>query len=409
MSTSETFFVGILRFTVLLSKFLFSLLLIKYLALAEFGQWTFILGIVTYGIFLIGAETYNVLLRKFVRESFSKMEKHIANQWIFFLVQYVILIILSVFLAIYHNHMILTIVLVGFIVILEHATHEFHRLAIYVDDQVHANIILLLKSALWMMLFYLCFAAELIQFTIETVLIFWLLGAVIALLYSVTVYHWFLRQIRLYNSCFDKKIIKLYIRQVAPFFVLSLSIQTPLFLSRYILEITGQREELAIFGYFSTFGNGVEAMFGAIIIAKLIPQLMKIKPGDFDAKYKITETIKSYLIIALVFWIGSYTCLITILPKINSLIEKQALQDYNYIVSIIFLGQMFFSCGTIIQFGLYALDKDKELAILALKYLLISAALLLMLAPIYGSVGAATAMCISSFLIFLGRMRQLLD
>jgi O-antigen/teichoic acid export membrane protein len=126
-------------------------------------------------------------------------------------------------------------------------------------------------------------------------------------------------------------------------------------------------------------------------------------------KSKIVDSVKKYLVIALAFWTASFIVLYLVLPYINAFTQKEAMQDFILLFPIIFAGQMFFSFGAVIQYGLYALNRDRELAFLAAQYFVLSVTLLTFLIPLYGSVGAASAMCLASLFMFLGRVRQLFN
>ena len=406
---SEAIVVAMLRAGTLLGKFLFTIYLARVLTLSDFGLWTLMLAIVSYGIFFIGAETYNVVLRNYVRSSRMESIGGFSKQWYFFFFQYAILLVFgSLFRLLYGDESDL-IIIICCILILEHATHEFHRLAIYTDEQIHANFILLIKSTGWMSIAGYCIHAEIIEVSLKAIASFWLLGAGLSLIYCVSMFSWLPKLIDRSFVLFPKSRLKSYIIQIAPFYLMSLAIQTPVFLSRYFFEISSTREALAVYGYYTSFGNGIEALFGAVVIAKLIPVLLGQDGDSTPVKSKIVDGVKKYLVISLVFWTASFIVLYLVLPYVNAFTQKEAMQEFLHVFPIIFAGQMFFSFGAVIQYGLYALNRDKELASLALQYLVLSVILLTVLIPQYGSFGAASAMCLASFFMFLGRVRQLFN
>ena len=409
MIGSEAIVVAILRAGTLLGKFVFTLYLARVLTLSDFGLWTLILAIVSYGIFFIGAETYNIVLRNYARSSRMDSIGSFSKQWYFFFLQYAIVLLFGSLFTLFDSLESDLIIFICCILILEHATHEFHRLAIYTDEQIHANFILLIKSTGWMSIAGYCFYTEITEVSLRTIASFWLLGAGLSLTYCLSVFSWLPKLLDRSFVLFPKSKLKSYIIQVAPFYLLSLAIQTPIFLSRYIFEISSTREALAVYGYYTSFGSGIEALFGAVVIAKLIPVLLGQDSDSTPVKSKIVDSVKKYLLIALAFWTASFIVLYFVLPYINAFTQKEAMQDFILLFPIIFAGQMFFSFGAVIQYGLYALNRDRELAFLAAQYFVLSVILLTVLIPLYGSVGAASAMCLASLFIFLGRVRQLFN
>ena len=409
MIVSEAIVVAFLRASTLLGKFLFTLYLARVLTLSDLGLWTLLLAIVTYGIFFIGAETYNIVLRNYVRSSRMDSVGRFSKQWYFFFLQYAIILLIGSFLMLLDNFKSNLALIVCCILILEHASHEFHRLAIFTNKQIHANCILLIKSTGWMSIAAYCFYTGIAEVSLQTIVLFWLLGAALSLTYCLWMFSWLPKLLDRSFVLFPKSKLKNYIIQIAPFYFLSLAIQSPIFLSRYIFEISSNREELAVYGYYTTFGNGIEALFGAVVIAKLIPLLLNNDSSLIPEKSKVVAYVKKYLLISLVFWISSFIVLYLSLPSINAFTQKVVMQDFMLIFPIIFAGQMFFSFGAVIQYGLYALNCDKELAILAGQYFFLSVILLVFLIPLYGSFGAALAMCLASLFMFLGRVRQLFN
>ena len=57
-----------LRGLSLAAKLAFTIVLARWLSVEEFGQWVLILALVTYGIFIVGAEIYNITLRTYIAE-----------------------------------------------------------------------------------------------------------------------------------------------------------------------------------------------------------------------------------------------------------------------------------------------------------------------------------------------------
>lgn len=401
----KTLFVVNLRAFSLLAKLTFTVLLARVLSAEEFGQWVLVAAIVAYGIFIVGAEIYNVTLRTYIREGHSAVLKSFSAQWAWYAVAYAIVVAAGALLSLNGaNAMQSSALIIALILVLEHFSHELHRVAFFSDHQAHANLILLMKTAGWMVPtgIYLWFAPEMA--TLAFVLQAWLAGAAVAALYGYAMYRGIFRGLRLgYVRNFVERRWNV-MRTLTPFLIVAIALRTPLLLDRYLIQHFVGFEQLAAYGYYATFGNGVQAIFDVLILARMTPRLLSEKRSH-EAQVRI---VVSYMVQSTVFWLLALAALYLAIPYLNTMVGKESFQDAFGLFLALAVGQMVFSLGSVAHYGLYALHRDHQLATGAVVYLVLCLLFFLILIPRFGSYGAAAALGVAATGFLILRMRQLL-
>ena len=397
--------VAALRASSLGTKFLFTIVLAKFLSVSDFAQWILILAIVNYAIFLVGAEIYNITLRGFVSLGFEAVAPQLSAQWGFFCSVYVVLLATGALLSLagLDGLPLATPLVIAAIIVLEHFSHELHRMAYFEDNQIHANVILLIKTAGWMVPIsaYLLWNDE--TSSLQLILIAWAVGAFASACYGYFVYRNIFSRLELGKAVEYVGRWKSVIGHLTPFLVLAFALRTPLLMDRYLIELFAGRSQLAMYGYYVTFGNGVQAIFDAVILAKLIPQLLKQESRSVS----YYGDIRLFLRIALAFWCLSFAGLYFLIPYFNGFIGKEEFENANGLLALLFFGQLLFSLSTVLQYGLYALHKDKQLIWGALLYLFTSIVMFFLLIPVFGSYGAAGSLAVAAAAMVLFRWWQL--
>jgi len=387
-----------LRALTLATKFIFLIFLAKELTANDFGIWIIIVASINYLVFIVGAEIYNLTLRDYIQNKNIDSIHAIYKQWKFHLVAYAIIIFASFLFFISNNSYIIFIA--SLILILEHLTYEFYRYSIYVNNIISANLILFIKSACWMAItigisFYLS------DINIISILILWLAGLVACSILCFWQNRIFVRTIlSLRNKVFTVDLTH-YFKKLLPFIILSLSIRTPFIADKYIITYFFDSSELALYGYYFNFSMGIQSLFEAVFIASFIPLILK---KNNTKKLQLTN---KYIILSIPFWCISFVLVYLSLPIFDRFIGKPSYMiDFNLLL-FIFLGQFFFSIAALIQYNLYSDHKDQCVWRGSVIYLVASIVSLFILIPYYGDFGAATALLISSFLLFICRLYQL--
>jgi O-antigen/teichoic acid export membrane protein len=401
----KTLVVTGLRASTLFAKLIFTIILVRFMSVEEFGQWVLIVAVITYGIFVVGAELYNITLRNYISNGYTAAIPQFSAQWSYFAMAYVVIIVIGFVVSqnaesgLYKYAFLIAIILV-----LEHFTHEFHRLAFFRDQQVHANAILFIKSAGWMIPAGAYFFVVPVAATLGTVLGCWAVGTAIGAAYAFLTYRRIFKGLRAsYVPQFAGKLGHVFSR-LAPFLVVTISLRTPLVLDRYLIEHFFGPAQLGAYGYYATFGNGVQAIFDAVILARLTPRLLSER-REYPQQIAI---IRSFVRQSVLFWILSIAGLFLVVPYLNIFVGKASFQEAFSLLLILLAGQMVFSLASVLHYGLYSLHRDRQLANGALCYMALAIVLYFALIPHFGSFGAAAALAIAACGLFALRIHQLL-
>ena len=401
----KSLFVAGLRGLTLLAKLAFMVLLARWLSAEEFGQWVLVFAIVTYGIFIVGAELYNVSLRRYVAEGHEAVIPAFSAQWFYFAASYAVMVAVGLVLsylggsALFANALVISGIL-----IFEHFSHELHRLAFYGGHQIHANMILVIKTAGWMIPTGAYLAFHPASASLSLVLWAWLAGAALAAVYALAFYRRIFRGLRFHyvRSVFGK--LDRGFRLVAPFLVIALAMRTPFLIDRYMIEHFAGTAAVGPYGYYATFGNGVQALFDVVILARLIPRLL----GEKHTHAEHVKIVFSYAYQTLAFWILSLAALYVAIPYVNRFVGKESFQEAFGLFIVLSVGQMIFALASVMHYGLYALHRDRQLATGALVYLGLTVVLYVALIPSWGSYGAAIALALATLGFLCLRTLQLL-
>lgn len=394
----------LLRASVLVSKFLFTLILASVLSIDDFGLWILIFSGISYGQFLLGLELYNVTLRNYASEEKFNLSSELYFQWKYILSSYLALTLISILLystLTYDS----SIIFCALILVAEHFTLEMHRLAIYRNDQFCANIILFIKTVCWMLPLSILIYTIQYKIDLNCVLIWWLVGSWMACIYCVIVYRVF------FNELFRKKFelgwqdFSKIFKQVRPFLILAICIRTPLIMDRYAIEYFYGLDQVAIYGYYMSFASGLQSLYDAFILSHAIPLLLY--KNNNDDKSFLKKYVYNLIYQSGIFWLSASVLLLLIMPYFNSYFDKQLFDHHLSMFAIILGGQMLFSFGVIMQYLIYSYRNDFMLMNGSVLYFVTSMIMLFVLVPSYGAYGATVAILIASAFYFFHRKYQM--
>jgi O-antigen/teichoic acid export membrane protein len=401
----KTLIITGLRGGTLFAKLIFTIVLARYLSIDDFGRWVLVTAVVTYGIFGVGAELYNITLRNLISHGQKKSIYQISLQSYYFIFIYIIIILIGIFIQLATNrYSEYYMFIVALILIFEHFTHEFHRLAFFQDHQVHANAILFIKSAAWMIPAGLYIVIVPSTANLFFVLNCWLVGAISAAVYSIVFYRQIFLGVRPNHIKRFSGKFRQGFAMLAPFLVIAVALRTPLVLDRYLIERFFGPAQLGAYGYYATFGNGVQAIFDAVILARLTPRLLQEKRG----REQQVQIVGLFVRQSILFWIFSIVALYITVPYLNTFIRKDTFDSSFSLLILLLIGQMAFSLASVLHYGLYSLHRDHQLAKGAVVYMMIAVTSYAVLIPLFGNYGAAAALAFSAAALLGLRAFQLL-
>lgn len=170
----------VIRITVLILKFLFTLFLAKFLGFHEVGLYGLLLGASVVLPVFIGLGINYSLIREAVNEAPEQIVRGIVRYLYWVLSVYLLLACISVAAGIATGKMAFWVMAVPLLFV-EHLHVDAYQLLLNRSKAISANLILFVRSAAWMLIYVpLAFHDPGLR-NVETVMIFWLLGGVCGL------------------------------------------------------------------------------------------------------------------------------------------------------------------------------------------------------------------------------------
>ncbi len=405
MKLKEIYVITLLRLLTLISKFLFVMILLNHTTAKDFSSWIIYSSTISYTTLILGAEIYNISFRKFVSEIDDDKNNLLVGHLKFSIFAYMSVFIFAIIYCLYSkldNQYYLFILIL--IAIFDHISMELHRLSIYCDRQIPANVILLIKSFCWMAPYTLLL---LLINNIDFIwlLIGWLMGNLCASIYGIKEFKSILTNlIARLDINLSIRGIRTVVPLLLPFWILTFSLRTPQLLDRYLIQMFCGSIELSAYGYYSNFSNGLQALFDTIIISKYIPASLKLRDGSNILRKQ--RLVTSFNIYATFFWIFAIIILYLLISYFGIFFIKYEILPFKNLFIVIALSQAISSVASIFQYSIYSSGNDHDLARGATIYAIVVIASMFAFAPILGMYGVAHAFLLGSVVLLAIRVMQ---
>ena len=375
-------------------KFLFTSLYFRY-SEAAFGEYSLIATTILLLVFLLGMDFYSYANRG-VLEPDSNPQKIIFNQFSLYFVLYVLLapVVYVIFKSAGFNPDYLP--LFYLVLITEHLNFEFYRLLFVFKKPLAANINLFFRNAFWVLaasIWLLIYG----QIDVKTVLIFWLTGNLLALLFSLRI-SWAKRhKITWQNFKLDKQWIIKGLVVSLPYILGTLAYKTIEFSDRYLIDYFLDKQAVGVYAFFSNMANVLNIILFTLVISVLYPGLvesiMHKDKAAFERKFKqFRQEIIVYSIVTAVM-------LLILLPLVLFVIGKTQYDEQLYIFILLVLANVVLNFSFLYHFVIYAFRKDWRIFKATALAALLNVVLNWFLIPVWGIAGAAVATLVSFVLL----------
>lgn len=345
----------VLRGSTLSVKFIFILVLAAYLPPEEVGLYGLITVTVSYSIYFVGFEFYTYSTRDLVARPPAEWPKLLSTQLVFFCVLYAA--VLPLLVGLFYFNMLPWTVLVWFLllVVAEHLSTELMRLLVALQRPLVASCIIFIKQALWA----LCFLFWMWLFpdhrNISTLLIFWLAGAVLAIVVgSIPLY-----ELRWKGALqrLDWRWVRSGFHVAIPLLISSVAVKTLFTADRYLF---GELNSLALLGAYSVYMGVASAILSFMesgVFVFYYPAMMKsYKNKDLKGYLKSYAKLRRQSFIWLLFLaVGAAFAGIGLFPHLSENIYENNLMLFFGIVAAVVI----FVAGYVFQYALYAAARDR--------------------------------------------------
>jgi len=348
-----------LRGLVLLSKFLFSIFILKTISVESFGEYSLFVTTVTLGGFLFSWDYYQYVLRKYVNTTLEE-EKYALLAYQFFFHFSGFIILLPIFLFTTQIGLISSenLFIFYFILLFDNLSQELFRSLITARRSLLGNLILFIRSASWILIIILIsFTSYSYLIDLELILYSWLTGAVI----SVFLGFIFLKLNPFQIITIPKKFknIKLALKTSSLFFFGTISFKLFETSGRIISGIYFSTFEVGIFTFYFTIANLLYLIPQAGLFQVISPDLIRqLTISNIEEKKRIILNFSKTLVALVLIIVITITSLFDVLLDF---IGNTSLVAYKHFIYYLLAGVSFFTLSYIPHYWLFSLNRDKEI------------------------------------------------
>lgn len=379
------------------AKFLLVILITKYLTIEELGSYSIFFTTVTLLTFLLGFDFYTYTARELIYYK-DKQFSHIVNQNIFFIISYVFVLPL-VFLIFQFNYISSKYIFYFyFLLILEHLSQEIYRLLTSLSKPIIANILLLIRSGVWVyMLGILWFYDVISEKTLNIIYICWGISALISVVlgfgYVLVMYKESISKFEI-----DWKWILKGIKMSTSFFIGTLAYKVIEFSDRYILDLFMTKTDVGVYTFYANISNALQTIIFTMVIMIYYPRVITVYKNNPEI---IGNVIKSFYKEVIIYSLVFSVLISAVTYPILFFLDKIELYEYVYVLWFLLVSVFILNLSFVAHYLMYVKHKDNLIRNITILGAVLNIAINFILIPILGILGAAISTMISYMLIFL--------
>ncbi|TDN55626.1 O-antigen/teichoic acid export membrane protein [Scandinavium goeteborgense] len=388
-----------IRGATLASKFLLITFLAKYSTFELLAEYSIITVTVSYLLYILGFDFYTFSSREILKKTFKKSGGMILNQFIFYIVMYLISIPLVMLLSFHNIIDSRIIILFYFVMISEHLSQEFMRILVINSNALKANLQLFIRSASWIYI-YIIYSYSTDTFSIRTLLLMWCSANFIALIYAIIE----LKYIDWSDHNvwqIDLSWIYSGIKVALPLLCATLMLRGIFISDRYFLKFLSTTQDLAIYSFFSNMANALIAFIDAAVIMYFYPKLINAYNSKDSAIYD--HCLKLFKRKMILVGVGVSFVLALLIPLLCLYLGHIEYLQHIEIFYILLLSSFVYCYGLIFHYELYSRNEDRLILISTFISFLIGVLVQYLCGHYFYGVGMAFGVLISSSLLLISK------
>ena len=385
-----------LRGGTLVCKFLLIFFLAKFLSPEEVGLFGLIVATIGYSYFVVGFEFYTYSSRDLLGVSREMWLPIIRDQWVFFIISYILFLPLLVFaFGTYFSSW----KYAGWFFILllfEHTAQELNRLLVVMSEQFLASLVLFLRSGAWAVLVIVLMGHVQEARNLDFVFLAWSMGAGAACALGIA------RLLKLDKSTWKRKVdwhwILRGIKVAFPLLIASLAIRGLFTFDRYWVESFVGLDTLGAYVLFVGIAFSIVSFLDAGVIAFLYPKVVSAAKENNQQQYQ--KNMKELAITLVLATLAMAAFALFLSPFVLSWIGKGVYIDNFFLLQWLLLAVIIYAVSMVPHIGLYAKHYDKTILYSQVFGLLVFFVGCFIGVPMFGAIAVVWAMCLS-FLVIL--------
>lgn len=380
-----------IRITTLIIKFSLTLFIARFLSLADLGWFGLVSSAGVAAAPLLGMGYIQTLSRKAVQAKANELVSPLSYYLLYVICLY--LVILGGLLVLSLTNALL-ILLVWGVVLMEHLGNDSYQILISRARPILANVLHFIRGGIWAFLYIpLAYVFPTLQ-SIESLLLFWLIGAVIAfggVIVALRKWPW------LRNEASQRKkgtSIFLALREARPLYISSVCETLSVHSDRFIVTAILGVEATGIYVFFLQIGSALANLHYSGVVQMSRPTFVRTAAEN---PTQLSHLLWSTSRIAAISTILFSAATLLAMPYLLSFIGKEALSVWYVVFYFVLINFNFNVFAEIQKQAIYAMHADRVIMLNALLIVLVSLIANTLLLYIFGLPGAGISLvCMST-------------
>lgn len=373
----------------MIAKFLLIIYISKYLSTEALGEYGLFVTTIVISMYFLGMDFYTFNSREIIKKEHEDRLLLIRDQFIFHIIVYAVVLplLFSVFLFGIIDYKYIT--LFYLVIVVEHISQEFFRLYVTLNKQILANVLLLLRTGIWVYILIglWIYGLEKTQ-NLYSIYIAWFLGALVSIF--VGVYYLF----KTYNkknlkTKIDWIWIKHGFKTSMPFLLGTVAYKVIEFSDRYMIDYYMTKADVGVYTFFGSIANTMQTLVFTLVIMMYYPKMIELSTDSnrdefttISKKFFWEVLIYSFLIIAGIA--------LFIYPILEYMDKVEFIENID-VLWVLLAGILVLNLSFVPHYVLFVKHKDIAIRNITIIGAVLNIGLNIWLIPLYGLIGAGIA------------------
>ena len=388
----------ILRGLTLVSKFILLLFIARCLSPENLGIYGLVSVSITISLYFLGMDFYAFNSREIIAQSEDGCAPLIRDQLVFHGLVYLIILPLLIILFVFDFIAWQYIGWFYALLILEHLSQESNRLLITLSRPTMANIVLFLRSGIWVYAVVGTGYFYRDTRTLQFIWLMWCLGGILCVLMTIFT----LRNLnwkKTFNLSVDWQWLKRGFLKSMPFFGSTVAILGVQYADRFFIQNYHGEAMVGVYTFYANISNVLQTFIFTGVIAILYPKIIDaFQKRKYDEYKALMRKMSVGIIGGVVIFSG--IAIVSIVPLLK-LVNKTIYNDYLTVFWILLAKISILVICSIPHYGLFVRHKDRQIFISTLVAVIFTITLDFILVPKYGVQGAAISCLVGYIVLFL--------
>ncbi|MEY4751137.1 MAG: hypothetical protein RIQ60_3351 [Pseudomonadota bacterium] len=385
------------------SRFLFILLLARFVEPEVVGRYGLLTATIGYSLFFIGLDFYTYSTREILKHERSHWGALLKNQLALTGVLYILFLPFSGLL--FSTRTLPAELALWFYLILplEHINQELNRLLVAISDQLVASVTLFVRHGSWAIGIVILMALDRSSRHLNYLLTAWAMAGGLAAIMSI----WRLRRLGLrdWNSRIDWRWIRRGLHICLPLLIATLALRGIFTFDRYLINMFGGLSLVGVYVLFAGIAGSMLAFLDAGLFSFTYPELISAATARHASRFnmQLRRLWQQTAIFSTLYAVISLAILAPLLDKIGKPIYTENMPMYFWLLAANTLNAL----SMVPHYALYAQHLDRPIIVSHLVSLAAFLPACLLLQFWNRALSVPIALCLSMLVMLLWKTAML--